>query len=363
MNNEKEISFGAFDSELMHQEIFIPEGFEATIDGNKIILKKKESKDERIRKELIGYFTGWSDKHLFRGFKAEQILTWLEKQGEHKKFRDSIQVGDEVTRNRDGVIVNLSQLNRVAKKDEQKLPIEKLPEEMKTIGESLGFTTQEECDEYNQIVSDCIMSDNKGEPKFKVGDWVVCEVMGSVSQIKNCIENLSNHKCGYDLTNGGYICSDEVDHYHLWTIQDAKNGDVLCDYLEDYDNPLIFILKKFEHVNFGLVKPSDYSSYCFLTAGDRHRFKEGTYHHEHNIKPATKEQRNLLFQKMKEAGYEWDDEKKELRKMGQKSKWTDEDECHMRECILAVATKDSWSFEEKRRTKHWLKSLKQRMEE
>jgi hypothetical protein len=28
--------------------------------------------------------------------------------------------------------------------------------------------------------------------------------------------------------------------------------------------------------------------------------------------PATKEQRDLLFQKMKEAGYEWDSNKKEL---------------------------------------------------
>jgi len=31
--------------------------------------------------------------------------------------------------------------------------------------------------------------------------------------------------------------------------------------------------------------------------------------------PATKEQRDLLFKKMKEAGYEWDAEKKELRKI------------------------------------------------
>ena len=31
------------------------------------------------------------------------------------------------------------------------------------------------------------------------------------------------------------------------------------------------------------------------------------------LKPATKEQRDFLFQKMKEAGYEWDDEKKELK--------------------------------------------------
>jgi hypothetical protein len=34
-----------------------------------------------------------------------------------------------------------------------------------------------------------------------------------------------------------------------------------------------------------------------------------------DIKPATKEQRDFLFTKMKEAGYEWDSEKKELKKI------------------------------------------------
>ena len=32
-----------------------------------------------------------------------------------------------------------------------------------------------------------------------------------------------------------------------------------------------------------------------------------------NLHPATKEQRDLLFQKMKEAGYEWDSERKKLK--------------------------------------------------
>ena len=36
------------------------------------------------------------------------------------------------------------------------------------------------------------------------------------------------------------------------------------------------------------------------------------------IYPATKDQRDLLFQKMKESGYEWNDEKKELKKIEQK---------------------------------------------
>ena len=44
-----------------------------------------------------------------------------------------------------------------------------------------------------------------------------------------------------------------------------------------------------------------------------------------------------------------------------RQEWNEEDECYMTECINAIATKDSWSFEEKRKTKHWVKSLKQRI--
>ena len=76
MNYEEEIAFGAFDSELMHQEIIIPEGFEAAIEGDKIILKKIESEDDknkRISKEITRFLkqnNGWN----------REWLAWLEKQ-------------------------------------------------------------------------------------------------------------------------------------------------------------------------------------------------------------------------------------------------------------------------------------------
>lgn len=76
MDNEKEIPFGAFDSELMHEEISIPEGFEATIEGNKIILKKIEPEDERIRKYLIRYI----DNTMKSSELKSKLLAWLEKQ-------------------------------------------------------------------------------------------------------------------------------------------------------------------------------------------------------------------------------------------------------------------------------------------
>ena len=48
--------------------------------------------------------------------------------------------------------------------------------------------------------------------------------------------------------------------------------------------------------------------------------------------------------------------------MYDKPAWSEEDECFMTECINAIATKDGWSFKEKRKTKHWLESLKQRIQ-
>lgn len=66
-----------------------------------------------------------------------------------------------------------------------------------------------------------------------------------------------------------------------------RNGSWLmtfCDY---------WMLKEKFHVQF------PYENYGFVS--------------EMSLVPATKEQCDLLFQKMKEAGYEWDTEKKELK--------------------------------------------------
>jgi len=83
----------------------------------------KESNDEKIRKVLRERIIRYDPNNEIlikeEGISQKQFLDWIERQGEHKKFRDGIQVGDKVTRNRDGMLVNLSQLNRVAKKDEK----------------------------------------------------------------------------------------------------------------------------------------------------------------------------------------------------------------------------------------------------
>ena len=93
----------------------------------------KESDDERIIKRLIAMCKHYIECYALDPYNIDdykEALAWLEKQ------------------------------------NEQNLPIEKLPFEMKTVSESLGFTTQKECDDYNKMVTDLIMSDDgKGEQK------------------------------------------------------------------------------------------------------------------------------------------------------------------------------------------------------
>ena len=268
----------------------------------------KESEDERIRKRIIHALHG----DVLEMSEIKEAVAWLEKQKtidvldkEEKEFADNV---DSYRKDMDEFYKKGYNAGREAEKQywfekqrKQKLPIENLPSEMKTIEESLGFTTQEECDKYNQMVSELIMSDDKNKPKFKVGDWVV-----SPNGVYWHIDAIQNGR--YEVTADTGQCGNwslDTNIYRLWTIQDAKDGDVLAE------DTCIFIIKKLNN---------DLSAeiYCCL-------YDDGDFELNFNLGfddtctyPATKEQRDLLFAKIKEAGYEWDAEKKELRKIEQK---------------------------------------------
>ena len=94
--------------------------------------------------------------------------------------------------------------------------------------------------------------------------------------------------------------------WHRWTIEDAKDGDVL--YSLDSCQPFIYKGRK---------SHEQATAYCGINKYDKF-FVEKTEDYIivlDKYVPATKEQRDFLFRKMKEAGYEWDAEKKELKKI------------------------------------------------
>ena len=146
------------------------------------------------------------------------------------------------------------------------------------------------------------------EPKFHEGEWITTtDEEGNVTTEK-IIEFWGDKVRLIDI-NGVYSLwpKHELNYYHLWTIADAKVGDVLVD----------------ENNNIGLYsgEKDDLDLYwhsCIYLGCDgyfRGGFDIEGYHTYKNTKPATKEQRDLLFQKMKEAGYEWDATKKKLKEI------------------------------------------------
>ena len=145
------------------------------------------------------------------------------------------------------------------------------------------------------------------QPKFKVGDWLVYEnsncfagglTEAQVAKVKDGVYFFASG------TSGSFKFIDEC--CRLWTIADAKNGDVLTN------GKLIVIFNKLEEPDY----KQHIIAYVGLDLCGRLQITEDTWQLGiDKAMPATKEQRDLLFAKIKEAGYEWDAEKKELRKI------------------------------------------------
>lgn len=148
----------------------------------------------------------------------------------------------------------------------------------------------------------------------KVGDWVAINNIYSEMCLISPLHIVNSDETNYRVedVNGNSGCPKIeylTSHYHLWTIADAKDGDVLCLYERDVPK-IVFILKGTPN------KPYVLNYYCYynITYPDFNfgSVKDGlVLNHETDvIKPATKEQREFLFQKMKEEGYKWDSENK-----------------------------------------------------
>ena len=142
-------------------------------------------------------------------------------------------------------------------------------------------------------------------PRFNIGDWVIDE-QDIVHQIANVIENVTYHTYGYDIVGGGYF-NDNTEGVRLWTIQDAKDGDVLSD------GTTIFIFKD-------LLSDGSVMSYCDYDtdSGESDAFCPLSVNLMcSKITPSTKEQRDQLEKAMTDAGYTFDFDKKELKKIMQ----------------------------------------------
>ena len=147
----------------------------------------------------------------------------------------------------------------------------------------------------------CKKSDGKIEPKFHEGDWIISNNKKSIYQV-------------IEVKRGIYVVRDNADNheYHigieeceksgrLWTIQYAKDGDVL----HSPSHRLVWIYKDKEH----------YYACVNMNYVTENVATDGLISVPNDTCPATKDERIILFEKIKEAEYEWDVEKKGLNEL------------------------------------------------
>ena len=176
--------------------------------------------------------------------------------------------------------------------------IEKRLKEYQDSGDAYYIPVKRELKEILSFINNLKV---KEEPMFKIGDWITDGYLHN--KITDVLED--RYIVDTKFVKKSAILFNNESRYHLWTIQDAKDGDVLSD------GTTIFIFKN-------LLSDGSVMSYCDYDtdSGESDAFCPLSVNLMcSKITPSTKEQRDLLFQKMKEADYVWDAEKKELRKI------------------------------------------------
>lgn len=149
--------------------------------------------------------------------------------------------------------------------------------------------------------------DNANKAKFKVGDWVMLDRPVLITKVEDMPYNTHQY-----WTSDGTWFGDDT-KAKLWNIEDAKDGDVLALSYESQNYILIY--KGLHQKNFGIMM----SVFCsYYVEKDTYDDETDSFHMLNTgeiITPATKEQHETLMKAMADAGWEFDFDKKELKKI------------------------------------------------
>ena len=252
--------------------------------AEEIFTELKESEDERIKKAIIEFFESEDDNTTYSLVRKKDIIDWLEKQGEQKptlpkwKYKK-----DNTPLLRDSIILN--KYGGVAKSP------------------SGAIVSDAWVLDYDELAKP--PKEEKIEPKFKVGDWIISSVLGTARIIG--VNDSNEFQLEYIDGKQEFSSIDYVNYaYDKWTIEDVRDGDILAC------NEEILLFKSYS-------AQGRISLYCWYNG------QTNNFHSKkvidilltttNKVCPATKEQRDALMKAMNDAGYEWDADKKELKKL------------------------------------------------
>ena len=162
--------------------------------------------------------------------------------------------------------------------------------------------------EYNN--EDLVIIEEVDCPKFNVGDWVFATNDGEGPWLITAITD-NYYKLQDTQENETGVAQITIDNkYHLWSLKDAKPGDVLIS--ENDKHPFIF--KKFLGYAPSAYCGIDTTDSIYISDEDRPWTRD-------TVRPATYEERQLLFNKLEEKNYKWDTDTLTLSKI--QKRWRD----------------------------------------
>ncbi len=284
------------------------------ISGNNVIIDNifpelRESEEEERTINCIGMCLTDANEQRFKdyGTTLKDCLAWLKKQGEKesnkmhiwKHWKDGICGNGEgklIYLIKDGNDYNLSSC----------LGFEcdyiELSELDKLLSEKQGGQRDSDVKDYNSIDPYFLKPTNKIEPKFHEGEWVFIEEVKGYKNGPFQIKTVDSFGYSFDEYHTIPFMYEEL--LSKWTIQDAKEGDVLVN---RYNNPFIFkgLLDRF-HPDCPVAYGGIHNDKMFSISSGEGWWTDA------EVYPATQKRRDLLFQKMHEAGYMWDSESKQF---------------------------------------------------
>jgi hypothetical protein len=247
----------------------------------------KDTEDERIRKNCI-HFLDLQKSHHASTLEIDECIAWLEKLGEQKvSYTTIVETGN-------------GGINTLVTRE---LPVDGCDDKQKS-------ANTVEPKDYSSIDPYFGKPIDKVKSKFKVGDWISCEGL-NIARIIN-IDN-DRYEVEFIEGNKGFPHIDYIDRlFHLWTIEEAKDGDILTESRKN----IILMFRAIGNIRWDDV--IDYHCY-YKCYGEKFIVQKdldywGTTN-DNQLKPATKEQRDTLERVIANAGYKWNKEKLKLEKI------------------------------------------------
>ena len=275
-----------------------------------------ESEDERIRKEIISIVKSYRESCITEGnHRFDDCIAWLEKLGKTLTKKDvddaylkgicdakqELEKQDKYTEINRGKNYLCTKTHKYAGEEWREGIKYFAAEDYTLINQGCAYYCPSwSKEEHNNFFKEVEYAEVT--PKFKVDDWITDgEYTWKIIDIRQLDYILQSQD--------GKVVDDTIsyvdEHFHLWTIKDAKDGEVLVDDIDGRP----FIFEGFSDSNH----PNSPVAYCGINSECDFRVSYGSYRWtDKDVKPSTKEQSDRLFQKMEKAGYKWDSQNKQI---------------------------------------------------